>query len=98
MASEVFAAGNLEAYRLPNERPLPKAARLPVTVVALTSSVFSATRFGRVALIAGADRRLAYIFLTIFVLLLLPPGAWRLLRGPRPCNSDFPVEPQTAAD
>jgi hypothetical protein len=94
----VFAVGNLEAHRLRNERPLPKAARLAVTVVALTSSVFSATRFGLVALIASGHRWLADIFLTIFVLPLLPLGAWRLLRGLRPRTGDFPIEPQTAAD
>jgi uncharacterized membrane protein YkvI len=70
-----------QAYRAGGNRALPMRARLGITVLVLTGSVFVAGRFGLVALIAGGYRWLAYALLTIYVLPLMTLGLWRILRG-----------------
>ena len=60
-------------------RELPKSLRLAVTLVLLTGSVFIATKFGLVTLIADGFRWLAYIFLGIYVLPLMTKGLWQIL-------------------
>lgn len=69
------------AYRGDSDRVLPKGARLGITILILTVSVFVAARFGLVALIANGYRWLAFAFLAIYVLPLMTLGLWRLLRG-----------------
>jgi uncharacterized membrane protein YkvI len=69
------------AYQRRGDRVLPTAARLGITLLVLTISVFVADHFGLVALIANGYRWLAYIFLGIYVLPLLTFGAWRLWQG-----------------
>jgi uncharacterized membrane protein YkvI len=70
-----------QAYRGNGDRVLAKGARLGITIVVLTGSVFVAARFGLVSLIASGYRWLAYSFLTIYVLPVMTLGLWRLLRG-----------------
>jgi uncharacterized membrane protein YkvI len=50
------------------------AVRVSVTGVLLLGSIFLATRFGLVTLIARGYRALAYIFLVVFVLPVLTLG------------------------
>ena len=69
------------AYRGAGDRVLPKLARLGITMLVLTCSVFVADRFGLVALIAGGYRWLAYALLAIYVLPLMTLGLWRILRA-----------------
>ncbi|MBV8684322.1 MAG: hypothetical protein JO111_15710 [Caulobacteraceae bacterium] len=61
--------------------PLPRLGRLCVTLAVLTFSVFVATRFGLVQLIANGYRWLSYAILAIYVLPLVTIGAWRLWRA-----------------
>jgi uncharacterized membrane protein YkvI len=62
--------------------------RLAISAAILVASIFVATRFGLVALIANGYRFLAYIFLAIYVLPVLTLGPWRSARrmggGPVP--------------
>jgi len=69
-----------QAYRGKGDRVLARSARLGITAIVLTGSVFVAARFGLVSLIAGGYRWLAYAFLTIYVLPLMTFGLWRVLR------------------
>jgi uncharacterized membrane protein YkvI len=64
-------------------RPLAKLPRLWITLAVLTFSVFVATRFGLVQLIANGYRWLSYAVLAIFVAPLVTLGAWRLYRDRR---------------
>ena len=73
-----------EGYRGAGNRVLPMRARLGITALVLTASVFVADRFGLVALIAGGYRWLAYALLAIYVLPLMTLGVWRILRAPAP--------------
>jgi uncharacterized membrane protein YkvI len=70
-----------QAYQRKGKRVLSKGSRFGITVLVLTGSVFVATRFGLVALIASGYRWLACAFLTLYVLPLMTFGLWRLLRG-----------------
>jgi uncharacterized membrane protein YkvI len=64
-------------------RQLTVLTRLALSGTVLIASVFGATRFGLVALIASGYRVLAYVFLVVYVLPLLTYGVWRLRRIPR---------------
>jgi len=68
------------AYREARGRALSARARLAVTCIVLALSVFVATRFGLVALIASGYRWLAYAILTIYALPLVTLGLWRVIR------------------
>ena len=70
-----------QAYRGDTDRVLSRGARLGLTILVLTISVFVATRFGLVTLIASGYHWLAVAFLTIYVLPLMTWGLWRLLLG-----------------
>lgn len=62
-------------------RTYPKRIRLLVASTLLVGSIFLASRFGLVALIANGYRALAYALIAIYVLPLLTLGLWRLWRG-----------------
>jgi uncharacterized membrane protein YkvI len=66
------------AYAARRRRILPVAARVAITGVLLIGSIFLATRFGLVTLIARGYRALAYIFLAVFVLPVLTLGLRQL--------------------
>lgn len=68
------------AYKKATERQLSAAGRLAITCLLLVGSVFLATRFGLVALIAGGYRWLSYAILAIYVLPLLTFGVRQILR------------------
>ena len=68
------------AYQARGGRRFSKPARLGVTVLVVTGSVFVAGRFGLVQLIASGYTWLAYAVLAIFVLPLMTLGVVRLLR------------------
>jgi uncharacterized membrane protein YkvI len=68
------------AYREARGRALSAGARLAVTCIVLALSVFVATRFGLVALIASGYRWLAYAILTTYALPLVTVGLWRIVR------------------
>jgi uncharacterized membrane protein YkvI len=70
-----------QALRARRAQSLSTRGRLGLTVLVLTGSVFVATRFGLVALIAGGYRWLAAAFLLLYVLPLMTVGLWRLVRG-----------------
>jgi uncharacterized membrane protein YkvI len=74
-------------------RRFTKLARLGVTLVAVTGSVFVAARFGLVQLIASGYTWLAYAILLIFVLPLMTLGVMRLIRQRRE-----PILPQTSPE
>jgi uncharacterized membrane protein YkvI len=65
-------------------RPLTTLARLLLSAVILILSVFIATRFGLVTLIARGYRALAFVFIAVYVVPLLVRGAWWLFRRPSP--------------
>jgi uncharacterized membrane protein YkvI len=60
------------------EGALSWKVRLPISLTLLAFSVFLATRFGLVQLIASGYRFLSWAFLGIFVLPLITIGVWRL--------------------
>jgi uncharacterized membrane protein YkvI len=60
---------------------LTKGMRLAIAAALLIFSVFLATRFGLVELIAKGYRSLSYVFLAIYVLPVMTLGVWRLLRS-----------------
>jgi uncharacterized membrane protein YkvI len=62
------------AYSARRGRNLPVAVRVSITGALLMGSIFLATRFGLVTLIARGYRALAYIFLVVFVLPVLTLG------------------------
>jgi uncharacterized membrane protein YkvI len=66
------------AYAARRARILPMAARVSITGALLLGSIFLATRFGLVTLIARGYRALAYIFLVVFVLPVLTLGLRQL--------------------
>ena len=68
------------AYRRRRAVELNGLARLLISVVLLTSSIFLAARFGLVALIAGGYRLLAYAMLTLYVVPLMTLGVWQICR------------------
>jgi uncharacterized membrane protein YkvI len=57
--------------------------RLLTSGAVLVGSVFVASRFGLVALIARGYRFLAYMILTVYVVPLLTYGIWWLVRNRR---------------
>lgn len=64
---------------------LSSGARFAIATVLLVGSIFIASRFGLVELIARGYRGLAWLFLVVYVLPLLTVGVWRLRnRAPRP--------------
>ena len=69
------------AYSARTGRDLTRLARLAITGAVLLGSIFLATRFGLVTLIARGYRALSYMFLAIFVLPVLTLGVWKLRRG-----------------
>jgi uncharacterized membrane protein YkvI len=71
------------AYRSRRHRELPNLVRLAAAGVLLVGSVFIATRFGLVTLIANGYRALSYIILCVYVIPLLTYGIWQLLRRAR---------------
>jgi uncharacterized membrane protein YkvI len=64
-------------------RSLASRARLLLSAGILVLSIFVATRFGLVALIARGYRALAYIFIGVYVVPLLSFGLWSLLTSRR---------------
>lgn len=72
-------AGVLRAH----ERTLSKAMRLWIATGMLVVSIFVATRFGLVTLIARGYRALAYGFVAVYVAPVLTYGLWFLLRSRR---------------
>ena len=74
------------AYRSRRHRELPNLVRLTAAGVLLVGSVFIATRFGLVTLIANGYRALSYVILCVYVIPLLTYGIWRLFRRARQSN------------
>jgi uncharacterized membrane protein YkvI len=68
------------AYSARRARMLPVAARVAITGALLIGSIFLATRFGLVTLIARGYRALAYVLLVVFVLPVLTLGVRQLWR------------------
>jgi len=75
-ANERIAA----AWRARRGIDLSKVARFSIAGVLLVGSIFIASRFGLVELIARGYRALAWLFLIVYVLPLLTLGAWHLRR------------------
>lgn len=67
-------------YALRSGRELSRFARLTITGLLLLGSIFLATRFGLVTLIARGYRGLAYLFLAVFVAPVMTLGVWRMWR------------------
>jgi uncharacterized membrane protein YkvI len=65
-------AGVLATHR----RALPTAARLALSTGILVLSIFVASKFGLVALIARGYRTLAYLFIAVYILPLLALTIW----------------------
>jgi uncharacterized membrane protein YkvI len=68
-------------------RPLSTMGRFALSAGVLILSVFVATRFGLVALIARGYRALAYLFVAVYVVPLLAFGIWSKC-GPRSPHTD----------
>ena len=66
------------AYRDRRSRSLPVAARAVITGALLIGSIFLATRFGLVTLIARGYRALAYLLLAVFVVPVMTLGVRQL--------------------
>jgi uncharacterized membrane protein YkvI len=64
-------------------RSFGRLARLLTAGVILLASIFVASRFGLVALIASGYRLLAYLLLAVYVVPLMTYGTWWLLRKRR---------------
>jgi len=64
-------------------RTLSTTARLAISGGLLVVSIFVATRFGLVTLIARGYRGLAYAFIAVYLAPLLTYGLWSLLRNHR---------------
>jgi uncharacterized membrane protein YkvI len=69
------------AYAAGRGRTLPVAARVSITGALLLGSIFLATRFGLVTLIARGYRALSYVFLVVFVLPVLTLGLRQLWKA-----------------
>ncbi|MDM7956506.1 hypothetical protein [Blastomonas sp.] len=73
-------------------RPAPGAlARAAIGAVILTGCMFVAARIGLVDLIASGYSFLAWLFLAVYVVPLLTFGVYRLIRTPRPAQSELPA-------
>jgi uncharacterized membrane protein YkvI len=60
---------------------LPTIARLVLAASLLVVSIFFATRFGLVALIAQGYRTLAYLFIAVYAVPILTYGVWWLAKN-----------------
>jgi uncharacterized membrane protein YkvI len=81
------------AYSARRGRALPMAARIGISGVLLTGSIFLAARFGLVTLIARGYRGLAYVFLVVFVLPVLTLGLRQIWKARTPTLANpSPVE------
>ena len=69
------------AYLTRRGRTLPVAARAAITSILLLGSIFLATRFGLVTLIARGYRALAYVLLAVFVLPVMTLGLRQLWKS-----------------
>jgi uncharacterized membrane protein YkvI len=69
------------AWHARSQKPLRNMARLVISLVVLTISVFMAERFGLVTLIAKGYRLLAWVMLGVYVVPLMTYGVWRLRKG-----------------
>jgi uncharacterized membrane protein YkvI len=70
-----------KAYRDRNGNDLSKAGRAAVSTVVLAGSIFVATTYGLVAIIASGYRWLAYCFLAIYFAPLMTVGVSRVIRN-----------------
>jgi uncharacterized membrane protein YkvI len=70
-------------YATRSGRDLSRFARLTITGLLLLGSIFLATRFGLVTLIARGYRGLSYLFLAVFVAPVMTLGVWRIWRARR---------------
>lgn len=68
------------AWRAQRGVDLSRIARFSIAGVLLVGSIFIASRFGLVELIARGYRALAWLFLVVYVLPLLTVGVWHLRR------------------
>jgi len=77
-------------------KELTHRQRLGIALVVLVLSMFIASRFGLVALIATGYRALAYILLATFILPLVTVGVWKLWKSPGgqtiPQPQPYPVQ------
>jgi uncharacterized membrane protein YkvI len=79
------------AYRNRRGLDLKKSLRFTAAGLLLVGSIFIATKFGLVALIAKGYRALSYTMIALYVLPVLTYGVWQLMRVRRlaapPANS-----------
>jgi len=66
------------AYRSRYGRALANSTRLAAAAVMLVGSIFIASRFGLVTLIASGYRALAYVIIALYALPLLTYGVWQV--------------------
>ncbi len=71
------------SYRARRAREIPYFLRLISSTLILVGSIFLASRFGLVTLIARGYRLLAYLILLLYVAPLMTYGLWRVLSGYR---------------
>jgi uncharacterized membrane protein YkvI len=81
------------AYTTRTGRELTRLARLSITGAVLLGSIFLATEFGLVTLIARGYRLLSYVVLAIFVLPVLTIGVWKLWRSRVQRAGESPAPP-----
>lgn len=74
-------------------RALPTSARLVIATSLLVVSIFVATRFGLVALIAHGYRALAYVFIAVYAVPILTYGVWWLVTNRARPPAPLPVAP-----
>jgi uncharacterized membrane protein YkvI len=77
------------AFRARRGEEIPRVLRLACAAAILIGSIFLASRFGLVTLIARGYRLLAYLILILYVLPLLTVGLWRVVSRRR----ERPIEP-----
>ena len=70
-------------FRARRGRDMSGALRLLAAAVLLVGSIFIASQFGLVALIARGYRALAWLILAVYVAPLMTYGVWRVLSGRR---------------
>lgn len=71
------------SFRASRAREIPSVLRLISAALILVGSIFLASRFGLVTLIARGYRFLAYLILLLYVAPLMTYGLWRVLSGYR---------------
>jgi uncharacterized membrane protein YkvI len=69
------------AWHARRQKPLRNTARLVISLVVLTLSIFMAERFGLVTLIAKGYRLLAWVMLGVYVVPLMTYGVYRLRKA-----------------